>query len=371
MTPIRLGNRTLGPGAPSYIICEVGSNFDHDLERAKALATRAKALGADAYKIQNFLAPKIVSNVGFEGLKISFQSTWEKPVVEVYRDAEFPREWLKDVADHCRDIGIDFLSAPYDTDAVDALEAIGVTAYKIGSGEIDHLEFLTYVAKKGKPVLIACGAATVDETARAVETIKAAGNDQIVLMQCTTNYPSPLKDSNVRAMTTLGEMFQVLVGYSDHTVGPEGSGDDPLGGLSVPLAAVALGACVIEKHFTDDRARKGPDHPFAMDPEGFGRMVDGIRAVEAAMGDGQKRVMPCEQETAIIQRRGVYAVRDIAEGERLERDQFVCLRPAVGLRPPQLSQMVGKTARRALRAGQPIMADDVVSLAESPVVDTA
>ena len=360
MKNITIGSHIVGCGKPAYIIAEVGSNFDGDLQRAKRLAKECKAAGADAFKIQNFLAPKIVSAEGFKNLQVAFQKKWKKPVVEVYKEAEFPRKWVKELADYCQKIGIDFLSSPYDEEAVDLLEAIDIFAHKIGSGEIDNLEFLAHVGKTGKPVILATGAATLKEITVAVKTIRKTGNSKIILLQCVTNYPAPIADSNLRAMVALGEKFNVLYGYSDHTIGPEQGGDDPLGGLTVPLASVALGACVIEKHVTDDPKRTGPDHPFALTiGEGFKDMVAGIRAMESALGDGKKRLMPSEKETVVIQRRGIYAVRAIKKGEPIRRDDIEFLRPAVGLRPPHIGKVVGRRARRNISLGSPIQRDDV------------
>jgi sialic acid synthase SpsE len=359
MNDIHIGSHAVGAGHPTYIIAEIGSNFDGDLQRAKDLAKLSKDLGADAYKIQNFSAPKIVSNAGFSGLQLAFQAKWDRPVVEVYRKAEFPREWIKEVADYCKEIGIDFFSSPYDIEAVNELETVGVPAHKIGSGEIDNLEFLAHIARTGKPMLIGCGASTMEEIEAAVKTIRAEGNENIILLQCVTNYPSPIKDSNIRAMLQLKEKCGVQVGYSDHTIGKAGGADDPLNGLTVPLGAVALGACVIEKHFTDDRTRKGPDHPFAMNPEEFKNMVDGIRAMEQALGDGEKKLMPSEQQTVVIQRRGIYAIREIRPGDVITRDMVEFLRPAVGLRPPALAGILGKTVTKTIAAGDPIKAEDI------------
>lgn len=360
MPEIKIGAHIIGPGQPTYVIAEVGSNFDHDLQRAKDLAKLAKDCGADAYKLQNFMAPKIVSNVGFKNLQVAFQAKWGQPVVEVYRAAEFPREWLQGVAAYCKEIGIDFFSSPYDTEAVDMLEKLGVPAHKIGSGEIDNLEFLQFVAKTGKPIILGCGAATTEEIEAAVKAMRDAGNEQIVLLQCVTNYPSPIADANIKAMLTLKEKFGVEVGYSDHTIGVEGGADDPLGGLTVPLASVALGARIIEKHFTDDRTRKGPDHPFAMEAAMFKKMVEGIRALEKALGDGKKKIMPSEKDTVVIQRRGIYAVRDIKPGESITREMVEFLRPAVDLRPPALPGILGKSVNKIIKAGEPLKANDIV-----------
>lgn len=359
MNTIKIGSQTIGNGR-TYIIAEIGSNFDGDLDRAKALAQQCKDAGADAYKIQNFLAPKIVSATGFKDLKTSFQAAWDKPVVEVYKKAEFPREWVKELADHCARIGIDFMSAPYDTDAVDLLEEIGVTAHKIGSGEADNLEFLSYVAKTGKPVILAVGATTMDEVREAVEAIRAEGNEQIIILQCVTNYPAPIADTNLRAMVEIGKELGVLYGYSDHTIGPDQKGDDPLRGITVPLGAIALGGCMIEKHVTDDPARTGPDHPFAMTIDGnFKDMCAGIRAMEFALGDGEKRLMPSEQETVIIQRRGWYATTAIPAGTTITREMVELLRPAVGLKPRDRATVVGATAARDIAAGAAIYAHDI------------
>ncbi len=359
MKDIQIGSKIVGKNKPVYIIAEVGSNFDGDLKRAKYLAKLSKELGADAFKIQNFKAPKIVSDVGFKDLKIAFQSKWKKPVTEVYKDAEFPREWIKELSDYCKEIEIDFFSSPYDIEAVDLLEEIGMPVYKLGSGEIDNIEFIEYVAKLGKPMIIGCGASTMEEIDAAVKTIRATGNEQIILLQCVTNYPSPIVDSQIKAMCTIGETFDVLVGYSDHTIGVAGNGDDPLDGITVPLGAVALGGLVIEKHFTDDRTRTGPDHPFAMDPVGFKSMVQGIRAMEKALGNGEKKLAPSEKDTVVIQRRGMYATVDINIGDVIERNKIEYLRPSVGVRPLDAKKVFGKKAVHDIPKGSPIKFEDV------------
>jgi sialic acid synthase SpsE len=215
------------------------------------------------------------------------------------------------------------------------------------------------VARTGKPVIISAGAATMDEIKQALAAMRKGRNYKVVVLQCVTNYPSPIADSNLKAMVTIRNTFKVPVGYSDHTIGKEGGADDPLSGFTVPLGAVALGACVIEKHVTDDRRRKGPDHPFALTMEEFATMISSIRAMEQALGDGKKRVMDSEKETVVIQRRGMYAVRDISKGEKLRRDMITYLRPAVGLRPPLINKVVGAKTRRAIKAGDPIRQDDI------------
>ena len=351
----------MGPGYPAYVIAEIGSNFDGSLERAKMLAKMSKEAGADAFKIQNFIAEKIVSNEGFKNMKIAHQAKWDKPVMEVYKKAEFPREWVREVFDYCKEIGIDFFSAPYDIEAVDLLEEVGVDVYKIGSGEIDNLEFLAYVAKKGKPMIIATGSATSEEVDAAVKTARDAGCSDIILLQCVTNYPSPIADSELHAMVAMGQKYGVPYGYSDHSTGPTQGGDDPLGGLTIPLGTVALGGCMIEKHVSDDPTRSGPDHPFAMKIDGnFTQMIAGMHALESALGTGEKRIMPSEKETVIVQRRGVCTARDVKEGETLKREDLEFLRPATGLKPPQIGLAVGKKAKHDMPKGTGVQENDLI-----------
>ena len=279
MKEIMVGKRAVGEGSPAYIIAEIGSNFDGSLEQAKKLIDLAKQCGADAAKFQHFLADKILCREAFEGMATGFQEKWKKPVFQVYRESEFPREWTKELFDYCGKKGIDFLSAPYDKEAVDLLDEVGVKLFKIGSGEVTNPRFLEYVAGKGKPIALAVGSATMEEIREAVEAIRQTGNKQLLLMQCITNYPSPIEEANIRAIETLRKEFDVPVGYSDHSPG-----------TLVPLAAVALGASMVEKHFTFDTSRPGPDHSYAMDAPAFTRMARGIRMLEKAMGSGAKRI---------------------------------------------------------------------------------
>jgi N-acetylneuraminate synthase len=221
MNTILIGARKVGPQHPAYIIAEIGSNFDGDLNRAKTLAKRCKEVGADAYKIQNFLAPKIVSSEGFKNLQISFQAKWKRPVVDVYKAAEFPRDWVAELATYCRDIGIDFLSAPTMA-AVDLLE-VGV-APQDRVKEIDNLEFIS--CRK-----VRChhrSAADIGDVEVAVQTIRSVGNEQIVVLQCVTNYPAPIADSNLRAMGHASRQARRSRWLPDHTIGPAQGGDDPL-----------------------------------------------------------------------------------------------------------------------------------------------
>lgn len=316
MKRIKIGKRWVGEKEPAYIIAEIGSNFDASIKRAKMLVDFAKDCGADAVKFQCFTADKIVSKEGFKKLKIGFQAGWEKSVYEVYKSAELPREWIEELLNYTSKKGLHFLSSPYDKEAVDILDEAGVPAFKIGSGDITWLEMLKYTARKGKPIILSTGASTIAEIDVALKAIKSEGNTDIILLQCVTNYSSHFESANIRAMKAMGESFDVLVGYSDHTPG-----------IIVPLGAVSLGACVIEKHFTDDKNRTGPDHPFAMDVKEFKEMVDSIRTLEKALGSPVKDLYEEEKEAVILQRRCLRAAKDIPKGSKITEDLIEVLRP--------------------------------------------
>ena len=347
MRKIRIGERWVGEGEPVYFIADIGSNFDGDFERAKLLARLAKEAGTDAVKFQSFLAPTIVSQRGFEdlGIRQAFQSNWKESVYEVYRDAEFPRDWHAKLSEYCQKIGIDFFSTPYDLEAVDLLNSLNVPAFKIGSGDVTWFTMLQYVAEKGKPVILSTGASTLGEVEQAVKVIRGSGNEDLILLHCVTNYPSHFENANIRAMDTLRTAFQLNVGYSDHTPGSV-----------VPLGAVTLGACVIEKHFTDDKQRMGPDHPFAMDPTDYREMVNSIRILEKALGSPLKNITDEEAETVVLQRRCLRATRFISAGAIIAEDAIIVLRPAPAeALPPRYRELViGRKAKVDIAEGESI-----------------
>ena len=344
MKRIRIGERWIGDGEPVYTIAEIGSNFDGNMGRAKMLINLAKDCGADAVKFQCFTADKIVSKEGFEGVRMGFQAKWEKSVYEVYKSAELPRDWIEELFHYANKKGLHFLSSPYDKEAVDILDKLGVPAFKIGSGDITWHEMLEYIAKKGKPIILSSGASTVAEIDEAVKAIRSEGNNDLILLQCVTNYPSRFESANIRAMKTMGELFDVLVGYSDHTPG-----------TVIPLGAVSLGACIIEKHFTDDKTRKGPDHPFAMNVKEFREMVDSIRALEEALGSPMKDLCEEEKETVILQRRCLRAVQDIPKGSKITEDMIDVLRPLAkdALEPKYKEIVIGREVKVDMKKGEP------------------
>jgi len=347
---VRIGNREVGTGEPVYIIAEIGSNFDGDIDRAIKLIDLVKESGADAVKFQCFHADKIVSKERFGGSRTGFQAKWTEPVYEVYRRAELPRDWIQELFEHSEKRGITFLATPYDRAAVDILEKIGISAFKIGSGDITWLEFIEYVAKKHRPILLPTGASTLADVDEAINTIRSTGNNEIILLQCVTNYPSKYESANIRAMRAMGETFDMPVGYSDHT-----------SGALVPLGAVALDACVIEKHFTDDKARKGPDHPFAMDAQEFKEMVKSIRILEKALGSPIKRVYDEEEETMMLQRRCLCASREIQKDSIICENMIDVLRPFVAgaLEPKYKSRILGRVAKVNYKKGDPFTWDNL------------
>jgi len=342
---IEIDGKMVGDGHPCYTIAEIGSNFDGSIERAKKLIDLAKECGADAVKFQCFKTDSIISKEGFQKVKKGFQSKWKKPVYEIYKSAEFPRDWNKELMAYSKNKGISFFSTPYDKEAVDLLDKVGVPVFKIGSGDITWLEMIKYIAKKGKPIFLATGASTMDEIADAVNTIKKTGNNKLILLQCVTNYPATFDNANIKVMNLLREKFGTLVGYSDHTPG-----------YIVPMGAVSLGACIIEKHFTDDKTRDGPDHPFAMDGHDFKLMIENIRKLEKALGNPIKKLYEEEKETVIIQRRCLRTNQDIKKGSIITDDMIVALRPTEEgfLAPKYLKDIIGKKVNQDIKKGSAI-----------------
>ena len=347
MTTLKLGKKTVGLEHPTYFIADISANHDGDLERAKLLIRLCSEAGADAAKFQNFRASKIVSDRGFQGLtsQLSHQSRWKKSVFQVYQDASLPWEWTPVLKQECEACGIEYFSAPYDLEAVDMLDPY-VEMFKIGSGDITWPEMLRKVAGKQKPVLLASGASDIDEVRWAIEEISRI-NSQLVLMQCNTNYTASLENFrfiNLNVLTTYREMFSsAVLGLSDHT-----------SGHATVLGAVAMGARVVEKHFTDDSQREGPDHPFSMTPASWRDMVDRTRELEYALGSPLKRVAENEQETVVVQRRCLRAARDLPAGTVLGPGMLEALRPAPreAVMPLDLSKVQGKTLTRDLRSGE-------------------
>jgi N-acetylneuraminate synthase len=338
--------RYVGDDAPTYFIADISANHDGSLERARELIRLAAENGASAAKFQNFRAPKIVSDRGFAALRqgLSHQARWKKSVVQVYQDASLPWEWTELLKAECTSAGIDYFSTPYDLDAVDMLDGY-VELFKIGSGDITWREMVQKVAAKNKPVLLATGASDLSDVQRAVAWISEI-NPRICVMQCNTNYTGSIenfKHIHLNVLRTYRALFpDVVLGLSCHTPGH-----------ATVLGAVALGARVVEKHFTDDTHRDGPDHPFSMTPAAWREMVDRTRELEYALGNGEKSICSNEQETVVVQRRCLRAARDLPAGTVITRSDLEVLRPAMPgcILPYQLDRVIGSVACDAIAAG--------------------
>lgn len=344
---IKIGNHLVGTNYPTYFIADIAANHDGSIERAKLLIKLAKEAGANAAKFQNFRANKIVSDYGFShtNAQVSHQAKWKRSVVEVYENATVPFDWTPILKEECDKVGIDYFSSPYDFDAIDMLDDF-VPAYKIGSGDITWIEACERIASKNKPVLLATGASDIGDVQRAVKAILKL-NPQLILMQCNTNYtadPSNFDHIHLNVLKTYQSMYpDLILGLSDHTHGH-----------ATVLGAVVLGARVIEKHFTDDNRREGPDHPFAMNPLTWQEMVDNVRKLERSMGSGNKFIAANESQTVIIQRRCLRASREIKMGEEISREMIDVLRPATpgAIMPQEIDQVIGTRAGQDIQKGQ-------------------
>jgi len=346
MKKMRIGERWVGNGEPCFIIAEAGSNHDGKLEQARHLIDVAASAGADAVKFQVFRANRLYPrSAGVSGyLKIS------KPIYDIVAEMEMPYEWIPELAACCREKGALFLASVFDEESADRLDP-HVQVFKIASYEMTHLPLVRYVARKGKPVIISTGTANLDEVAETVKEFCGTGNDDLILMQCTAAYPAPLETLNVRVVATLKSTFGVPVGLSDHSRDP----------LVAPLVAVALGANLIEKHFTLSRELRGPDHAFALEPSELRLMIQKVREAERALGGGEKVMQPVEAELRAFARRRIFAVRDITAGESLTRENIAVLRCGnlmPGLEPGYFEEMLGRRARRHIPAESAIRRDD-------------
>jgi N-acetylneuraminate synthase len=346
--------KKIGLDSPSYFIADIAANHDGNLMRAKDLIRRAADAGADAAKFQHFHAETIVSDLGFRtmGGRQSHQANWNKSVFEVYKDASVNLDWTETLKETCETAGIAFFTSPYSIEIVEHIDPY-VPAYKIGSGDITWIELVEFIASKNKPYIMATGASTIEDVLRAV----SAGltiNPMLCLMQCNTNYTANLENFNhiqLRVLRVYREMYpNMVLGLSDHTPGH-----------ATVLGAVSLGARMLEKHFTDDTSRSGPDHKFSMDPRSWRDMVDRTRELENALGCGIKQVEANEEQTVVLQRRAIRAATDLVAGTTLKREHLAALRPCpVEALPPYLiPELVGKRVRKDISAGEHLRWMDV------------
>jgi N-acetylneuraminate synthase/N,N'-diacetyllegionaminate synthase len=334
-----------------FFIAEAGVNHDGDVGKALKLVDVAHRAGADAVKFQTFCVEAISAP---EAPMADYQKACASASTqaEMLKRLELPHADFERIADQCRAIGIEFMSSPFDIDSARFLAGIGMTRFKLASGEITNAPFVRGVARlaadHGGSVILSTGMSTLDEVAGAVGWIEASGDPPLTILHCVSNYPAPAKDANLRAMDTLAEAFGRPIGWSDHTLGD-----------AVSLAAVARGATVVEKHFTLDNALAGPDHAMSMDPDGLARLIAGIRTVEASLGDGIKCPVEAEREIMTVARRSLFAARDIAAGATVVEADLIALRPGDGVSPARLGEVVGRTAREAIRSGTKVVLSDL------------
>ena len=351
---LKIGKKTISLESPTYFIADIAANHDGELSRAKDLIYSAKEAGADCAKFQHFLADKIVSDAGFKALKTqqSHQASWKKSVAEIYDQYHSKREWTEDLVETCKDADIEFMTTPYDTEAIEIFES-KLDAYKVGSGDITFKDSLEKMAATGKTIILATGAAEMKEVEEAVELILSK-NSKLCLMQCNTNYTGDLENFkyvNLEVLRTFASRWpNMVLGLSDHT--PR---------HAAVLGAVALGARVIEKHYTDDNEREGPDHSFALNPLTWREMVDRTRELELALGDGVKRVEENEHQTVVIQRRSLRVKNNLEQGIVLEARHLESLRPCpIGaIDPMQVDEVVGKQLVKSKYAGEELYWSDL------------
>lgn len=344
MKSVRVGERDVGEGLPCFVVAEAGGNHNRDFDVAKQLIDVAVEAGADAVKFQTYSADTLYSRKTprFKYLK----DVADTDTHALLKSIELPRDWQARLSEYSREKGIMFFSSPFDTRAVDELHEIGVPLFKIASFELVDLPLVEYTASKGRPVVLSTGMATMGEIEEALAACRKAGNEEVILLQCASLYPSPPELINLRSMDTMRAAFGCPVGLSDHTMG-----------ISIGIAAAARGAAMLEKHFTIDRRMKGPDHPFALEPAELRAMVAGIREVEVALGDGRKAgpSAPEAEEMYRLARRSLVASRPIPRGTPITREMLAVKRPGFGIKPVLMNIVIGRPAK------VDIDADDIIT----------
>jgi pseudaminic acid synthase len=342
LKPLQIAGRTVGPGRPVYVIAELSANHHQSFDEAVRLVRAAKECGADAVKLQTYTADTLTIRSRRPEFLVGGGTLWDgRTLHDLYAEAYTPWDWqprLKEVAD---DLGIALFSTPFDPTAVDFLEAMGVPAYKVASFELVDLPLIERVARTGKPVIMSTGMATIVEIEEAVAAARRAGATEIALLKCTSSYPAPASEANLRTIPHLADAFGVPAGLSDHTMG-----------VAVPVAAVAVGACIIEKHFTLSRSAPGPDSAFSLEPHEFQAMVEAVRTAEQALGRVHYGLTANEEKSRVF-RRSLYVVKDMRAGDLFTEETVRSIRPAKGLAPKHLGRVLGRRATRAIPAGTP------------------
>jgi pseudaminic acid synthase len=347
MREVTIGKHTIGPGHRPFVIAEMSGNHNGSLDRALAIVDAVAASGAQALKLQTYRPDTITIDVDLPAFRISDDhSLWGgENLYHLYERAHTPWEWHAPIFERANSLGLTAFSSPFDPTAVDLLESLDAPAYKIASAEIVDLPLIELCARTGKPLVISTGSADIAEIHAAVATARAAGNDQLIVLGCTASYPAPAQDSNLRGIPLIADAFDVVPGLSDHTMG-----------IGVPVAAVALGACAIEKHVTLSRAEGGVDSDFSLEPAELTALVTETERAWQALG--APRIGPRESEREVRRiRRSLYVVADVAEGEEVTRANVRSIRPAGGLPPVELDRVLGRRFRAAAAKGTPLTWD--------------
>lgn len=344
---VEIAGRRIGPEYEPFVICELSGNHNGSLDRALELLDAAAATGADAIKIQSYTPDTITIDHDGPGFRIE-GGLWDgRTLYDLYGEAQTPFEWHEHLFRRARELGVILFSTPFDESAVDLLESLATPAYKIASFEAVDLPLIAYVATRRKPMIISTGMANLEEIGEAVRTTRENGCDEIVLLHCVSSYPAPDEQSNVRTVPDLAERFGVVSGLSDHT-----------SGSAVAVASIALGACVVEKHFTLRRADGGPDSTFSVEPAEFQTLIDDCKRAWRALGRVSYDLQGCERESLAF-RRSIYVVKDVAAGDELTRENIRSIRPGYGLPPKELPRVLGRRAARDLKRGDALQVEDV------------
>ena len=346
MSELRIGRVQVGTGQPTFIVAELSANHNGSYERAVRIVQAAKDAGADAIKLQTYTADTITFNSDSEPFRIRGGTLWDgKTLYGLYGEAYTPWEWQPKLKQVAEGLGMQCFSSAFDASAVDFLEEMGIPVHKVASPELVDLLLIRKMAATGKPLILSTGMATLEEIEEAVRTARQAGAREIALLKCTSAYPAPAEEMNLRTIPELARRFEVPVGLSDHTMG-----------IAVPVAAVSLGACIIEKHLTLSRGEAGPDSAFSLEPHEFKAMVEAVRTAERALGAVHFGVSEREASSRAF-RRSLFVVCDVAKGETFTADNVRSIRPATGLHTRYLGEVLGKTAARNIARGTPLSWD--------------
>jgi len=340
---MKIADKKIGKENPVFIVAELSANHNHDFEIAAKTIKAAKKAGADAIKVQTFTPDTITINCTDKAFQINDGTLWDgKTLHQLYAEAYMPWEWQPKLKKLAEDKGLVFFSTPFDKTAVDFLEKLDVPAYKVASCEITDIPLIEYIASKGKPVIISTGIATLSDIKEALAACKRMKNKQIVLLKCTSAYPTPFDEVNLINIPDLARKTGTIIGLSDHTMG-----------ISVPIASVALGAKIIEKHFILDRKKGGPDAPFSLEPEEFREMIQSVREVEKAIGKVNYKLTKNMKKSRRFSR-SLFAVKDIKSGEKFSEENVKSIRPGNGLHPKYLCMILKKKAKRNIKKGTPL-----------------